>query len=116
MTKPIRIRLTNEYLAMYVDLEQQPSGSSTRCFLGLDLASLLKYSAVAKPRHKKLLIVYWSATKDGDTSKRKYFRRMQSVAGSMGWTVVQCRYLPTLKEDASIWQCPAISKMVKRYA
>src|SRR6267154_1639476 len=113
MTKPIRIRLTKEYLVMLVDLEQLRRGSSMRSFWGLGWVNFRKYLDVQAGKRKKLLIGYSLDTLDGNNSRMRYFLWMHDVAILSDWTVVRYVSLGTHNPTDVISQCLVICRTEK---
>src|ERR1700742_5257560 len=113
MTKPIRIRLTNVFFVVTVDLGQLPNDSSMLSCSVPAWGSWLKYLAVTRQKPVNLLIVSWRGMQDGNNLRKRCFQKMRAAATSSGWTAERFVYRETAKEVDDIWRCQATSRMEK---
>src|SRR5712664_2395141 len=111
--KATRIRLTKEFLDVYVNLELLLKGSYTLYSLAQELENYLRCLNVIKSRPEKRLIVCYNVTLVGLGLRKRLYLMMQLRAISLDWTVEELQFWVTqsLKEDT--WQCQAISRMEK---
>lgn len=112
-TRPIHIRLTAEYLEVYVAPELFRRGTSSPSSLGQDLGNWLKSLVVLYPKQEKLLLVLSRGTRGLSGSEKTLFRVMRNVAGSMDWTVEEFQYQRRLSRHVDIWRCLDICRMAK---
>src|SRR4051812_7910735 len=88
MTKPIRIRSTNEFSVMLVRAELLPNDLFTLCSLEQGLGKWLKSSTLPSQTHRLLLIVYSNDILASRLLSETLFLRMRAEGFSLDWTVV----------------------------
>src|SRR5437879_1320541 len=98
LTRPIHIHLTSEYLVVIVKPDKLRNGSFTHSSWVREWRSLLQFLNAQYPTLNKHLIVFSSATRDLDTSKRQLSHRMRKTASSLGWMVERYQYRERLSE------------------
>src|SRR5258705_12320881 len=113
-TKLIRIRLTKEFLVVFVRLGQVPSALSTPSFLEVVLPSWLQYLAVQHPKLRRHLIVFSNGTQGLHDYVRRIFRGMQRTDILSAWTVDVSQYREQLSEIENTSACLDTFKTVKR--
>src|ERR1700739_3551615 len=86
LTSLIRIISTNGYLVLSVRPDKLLSASCTPSYLGQELINLVRFWNVQRPKHKKLLIVYYSDTQGLHILNLRSFQRMLARATLLGWT------------------------------
>src|SRR5258708_21646019 len=100
-----RIRSTNEYLDLFVNLELLLRDLSTHSYWVQELENYLKCLNAIRNRPKKRLIVCLKGTRVGNNSGRYSSQEMQAMGTSLGWTVVRLTSMGVQLLNENTWLC-----------
>src|ERR1700735_5597110 len=109
--KPIHIRLTSEFLVVYVDLETLLNDTFMHYCSERVYSNWLQYWTQKNRKRRRLLIVSLHGTQVSQTSKKVEYRRMQSAATSLGWMVARYQSREEILAIVNILRCQDISNV-----